>query len=406
MEGFLYNLFSDPDIIRLPRLLGFLQKPLAYFIARSRLAEYVSIGAALRDVAAALFVLFCRAPKSAAAYASIGGGSPIEAYTQAQADLVQAALRARGHASAQVYFAMRYWHPFTEEVLARVAADGVRRLVVLPLYPQYSVSTSGSSLKLLEDAFRARPDLWGPQRVAHTVVPSWYQRPGYVRAVAQLILREVQAFSEPEMAAGLHVLFSAHGVPQSYIAAGDPYQAQIEDCVRLVASEVAALLRDAPNRGATADSRFISPRTAQLLAGESTNKTFRSLPVMDATKTPPAAATSAAPPAPPSSAQPGQVQEITYHLSFQSRVGPVQWLRPYTDDTLRSLGGEQGVRNLVVVPISFVSEHIETLEEIDGEYRHLALMAGVTKWRRVPALNTDESFIADLVDLVVSGRSC
>jgi ferrochelatase len=133
VEGFLYNLFADPDIIRLPDILSGLQKPLAYFIAKKR------------------------APKSAAAYLTIGGGSPIVKYTREQASLIQSALSERGFDS-KCYFAMRYWHPYTEEVLDEMHKDGVNALVVVPLYPQYSISTSGSSLKLLQDIFLQQPE--------------------------------------------------------------------------------------------------------------------------------------------------------------------------------------------------------------------------------------------------------
>ena len=124
VEGFLYNLFADPDIIRLPSFLSLLQKPIAYFIAKRR------------------------APKSTAAYQSIGGGSPIVKYTNAQANLIQSALQQRGLRNAKCYFAMRYWNPYTEEVLEQMQRDGINTMVVVPLYPQYSISTSGSSLKV------------------------------------------------------------------------------------------------------------------------------------------------------------------------------------------------------------------------------------------------------------------
>ena len=156
VEGFLYNLFVDPDIIRLPPFLSFLQKPIAYVIAKRR------------------------APQSIAAYESIGGGSPIVMYTQAQADLIQAALCAKG-LDAKCYFAMRYWNPYTEESLEAMRKDGINSIVILPLYPQYSISTSGSSLKLLQDIFYQQPEIWGSDKVQHTVVPSWYYRRGYIR---------------------------------------------------------------------------------------------------------------------------------------------------------------------------------------------------------------------------------
>jgi protoporphyrin/coproporphyrin ferrochelatase len=140
VEGFLYNLFADPDIIRLPTFLSLLQKPIAYAIAKKR------------------------APKSSAAYLSIGGGSPIVKYTKAQADLIQASLISKG-LDAKCYFAMRYWNPYTEEVLDQMQKDEINTMVVVPLYPQYSISTSGSSLKLLEDIFYNQPEKWGPDKV-------------------------------------------------------------------------------------------------------------------------------------------------------------------------------------------------------------------------------------------------
>ena len=209
VEGFLYNLFADPDIIRLPSFLSLLQKPLAYFIAKRR------------------------APKSSAAYESIGGGSPIVKYTQAQADLLGQRLASLG-IEANCYFAMRYWNPFTEEVLEQIQKDKISTLVIVPLYPQYSISTSGSSLKLLQDVFFREPEKWGPDKLSHTVVPAWYYRKGYLNAMSGLILNEVAKYSIDEIKEGIHILYSAHGVPQSYIQAGDPYQRQIEECVRLI----------------------------------------------------------------------------------------------------------------------------------------------------------------------------
>jgi ferrochelatase len=239
---------------------------------------------------------------------------------------------------------MRYWYPFTEEALDEIRRDGINALVILPMYPQFSISTSGSSLRVLQEEFAKNAILYddGPQKMFHTVIPSWYDRPGYVKSVANLIQKELDSFTPQEIEEGTsvdqpiprHVLFSAHGVPASYIEAGDPYKSQIEDCVE----RIKALL-------------------------------------------------------------PSEEEGVKVHLSFQSRVGPVEWLRPYTDDVLPSLG-EQGVKNIVVVPISFVSEHIETLEEIDIEYRELAHESGITNWRRSPALNTEQSFIDDLADMV------
>ncbi|KAL7503501.1 hypothetical protein ACHAXN_001285 [Cyclotella atomus] len=315
VEGFLYNLFADPDIIRLPSLLSPLQSLVAFIISKRR------------------------APKSREAYNSIGGGSPILQYTKAQAELMTKALSERHGITAKAYIGMRYWYPFTEEALDQIRQDGINALVILPLYPQFSISTSGSSLRVLQEEFAKHSEFYGPKRMFHTVIPSWYDRPGYIKSVANLIKKELDSFTKEEMEESInsiprHVLFSAHGVPASYIEAGDPYKAQIEDCVS---------------------------RIKELL--------------------------------------PTEEEGVQVHLSFQSRVGPVEWLRPYTDDVLPELG-ERGVKNLVVVPISFVSEHIETLEEIDIEYRELALESGITNWRRTPALNTDATFIEDMADMV------
>ncbi|GBF99709.1 ferrochelatase [Raphidocelis subcapitata] len=306
VRPFLYNLFVDEDIIRLPPAVRFLQPLLASVIAA------------------------LRAPKSAEGYAAIGGGSPLRRITDEQAAAIRESLRRKGLEDAEVYVAMRYWNPYTEEALEQVVRDGIEKLVILPLYPQFSISTSGSSLRLIEALFRGDPAFGALQ---HTVIPSWYQRPGYVRAMADLIETELDGFPSPEEA---RIFFSAHGVPQSYVVeAGDPYKEEMEECVALIMGELAR--RGRPN---------------------------------------------------------------AHTLAYQSRVGPVEWLKPYTDDSIRELGAG-GCRSLLAVPISFVSEHIETLEEIDMEYRELAEESGVRHWRRVPALNTDASFIDDLADAVL-----
>jgi ferrochelatase len=136
------------------------------------------------------------------AYESIGGGSPIVKYTQAQADGIKLALESRGIEDVKCYFAMRYWHPYTEEVLDLMQLDERNTLVIVPLYPQYSISTSGSSLKLLQEIFYAKSNVWGPDKVAHTVVPAWYYRPGYLKVMAKLIIKELEKYSLEEMQQG------------------------------------------------------------------------------------------------------------------------------------------------------------------------------------------------------------
>ncbi|KAL6899760.1 hypothetical protein ACP4OV_006418 [Aristida adscensionis] len=305
VQPFLFNLFADPDIIRLPRLFRFLQKPLAKFIS------------------------VVRAPKSKEGYASIGGGSPLRQITDAQAEALRKALCEKD-VPAKVYVGMRYWHPFTEEAIEQIKRDGITKLVVLPLYPQFSISTSGSSLRLLESIFREDEYLVNMQ---HTVIPSWYQREGYIKAMATLIENELIKFPEPQK---VMIFFSAHGVPLAYVEeAGDPYKAEMEECIDLIMEEL-------EERG------IKNPCT----------------------------------------------------LAYQSRVGPVEWLKPYTDETIIELG-QKGVKSLLAVPISFVSEHIETLEEIDVEYKELALESGIEHWGRVPALGCESTFISDLADAVI-----
>ena len=167
------------------------------------------------------------------------------------------------------------------------------------------------------------------RKMEYTVIPSWYQHPDYLKAMADLITKELDKVSDPNQA---HIFFSAHGVPVSYVEeAGDPYQKEIEDCTRLIMKTL-----NRPN---------------------------------------------------------------DHTLAYQSRVGPVEWLQPYTEEALKELGAK-GIKDLLVVPISFVSEHIETLQEIDIEYREIATEAGVENFYRVPALDTHPVFIESLADLV------
>lgn len=297
---FLFNLFADPDIIRIP--FPWLQRPLAWLISTRR------------------------TKKSQENYRQIGGGSPLRQITEAQAQALGEQLASKGQ-PAQVYVGMRYWHPFTEEAIASIKRDRIERLVILPLYPQFSISTSGSSFRLLQRIWLEDPKL---DAIEYTVIPSWYKQPGYLQAMAQLIAQELESFENPD---SVHIFFSAHGVPKSYVEeAGDPYQQEIEECTALIMQTL-----NRPN---------------------------------------------------------------AYTLAYQSRVGPVEWLQPYTEDAIEKLGAE-GIKDLLVVPISFVSEHIETMQEIDIEYREVAEEAGIYNFGRVPALNTHPVFITGMADLVL-----
>jgi ferrochelatase len=300
VRPFLYNLFSDPEIIRLP--VRALQKPLAWLIAATR------------------------SRKSAGYYAQIGGGSPLRRITDEQAAALREELQRRGLA-ARVYLGMRYWHPFTAEALEQITRDGITELVVLPLYPQFSLSTTGSSLKELIALLNRRGGL---RHIRRRYITRWHTHEHYVRALAGQIAEEINKFPDPDPRR-VHLLFSAHSVPQSYIAEGDPYLRHTQETVRLVS----AALGD------------VSPA----------------------------------------------------HLSFQSKVGPVKWLEPSTAEKLRELGAA-GARQVLAIPVSFVSDHIETLYELDILYRKVAAEIGIPAYRRVPALNCAPSFIRALAELV------
>jgi ferrochelatase len=269
-----------------------------------------------------------RAPFSRSLYASIGGGSPLRVQTLAQADALRGELRRRGH-QWPVYVAMRNWRPNTASMLAQAERDGVTTLVALPLYPQYSYATTRSSvneLRRLLDASRFRTML--------RVVDEHCEEPSYIDALVDVTRRTLRFFEAP--AADVHLIFSAHGLPVSYITKGDPYLSHVK-------RTTAATL-----------SRLGHPGPA--------------------------------------------------HLSFQSRLGPQKWLQPSTDELLKELGAG-GARAVCIVPVAFVTEHVETLNEIDIQYREIARAAGIREFRRVCAVKCHPAYVrclADLADRAVS----
>lgn len=297
VEPFLCNLFSDPEILRFP-LAGLIRKPLARFIASRR------------------------APGVVEKYRAIGGKSPLREITERQGQALRAELGGE-EGGWSVHVAMRYWRPRAEEAARSVLASQARRIVVLPLYPQYCRATTGSSL---QDFFEALSSLVLNKFETFTV-PSWCDHPLYVEALAEGLREGL------ERQPGATVLFSAHGVPTRLIDGGDPYLSQVQTTVRAAAA------------------RF------------------------DGTP---------------------------WELAFQSRVGPVRWLEPSTPDALRRLAA-RGVTNVLVVPVSFVSDHLETLHEIDVEYRELAHSLGIARFGRCPSLNDRPSFIRCLAALARAG---
>lgn len=309
IRPFLTNLFLDPEIIKIP-----LPGPLGRLFPRRLFAEFVARR---------------RTPKVRPNYEAIGGKSPLVERSQEQAVALEAELNRRfaGTARFHVRLGMRYWHPFTVEAADEFKGMGIDHVFLLPLYPQYSRTTTGSSFKEWRNLNRDRFARYF--RVKS--VRDYFLHPRYIQAINDRIDATIAArFSEAERS-GLHLLFSAHGTPISDVEAGDPYSRQI---ARTMEAVMAARGHDHP-----------------------------------------------------------------YSLSFQSRVGPVKWLEPYTQDALARLGRE-GVRSLLVVPIAFVTDHIETLHELDIELRHEAEKAGITKYEVMLALNDTPVFIDALADLV------
>jgi len=298
VEPFLYNLFSDPDIIDFP-FARIARQPLARLIAARR-AKHV-----------------------AHHYAGLGGKSPLIENTMRQAAALEARLRQT--ADARVAVAMRYWHPFTAEAIAQLERHRPEEVVLLPLYPQYSKTTTGSSLH--EWTRRFQPNGWHPR--IHRV-DEFHQDRHYLEAVRQAIDLALREFRD---AGGVDFVFSAHSVPLAVVESGDPYQQQIERTVEAVWH-----LGGWPGRR---------------------------------------------------------------HLCYQSKLGASKWLRPSMHETIRQLAAE-GRRQVLVVPISFVSDHVETLHEIDIEHRAQARELGIEQYRMVPGLNDSPAFIEALAELVLA----
>jgi len=294
VKPFLFNLFRDPAILGLPA------------VARLPLAALIAL---------------TRAKAARANYALMGGASPLLAETEAQARDLAAALNAKlSGLEARVFVAMRYWDPFAEETAAEVAAFAPDEIVLLPLYPQYSTTTTASSLKEWFAVYR------GPGRTR--AVCCYPTARGLVAAHAEAIRTAWEAGGAP---ANLRLLFSAHGLPQKVVDAGDPYRAQVEATAAAIAA---------------------------------------------------------------------QLPEFTdWRVSFQSRVGRLAWLLPATDDEIRRAAGEG--RGVLIAPIAFVSEHVETLVELDHDYARLAARIGCAPYLRARTPGVAQAFMEELAETVL-----
>ncbi|MDP3261121.1 MAG: ferrochelatase [Thermodesulfovibrionales bacterium] len=321
VKPFLYNLFSDRKIIQLGP--PFLQKPLARLISTMR------------------------HKKTESYYRLIGGRSPILDITNAQAKALEEELNQSAEAQKRrsaevssfqtsrlpdfqtvfkVFVGMRYWHPLIEDVIPQIYNDGIRKLIGLSLYPQYSLATSGSTLsKFREAASKHSMEVF--------CTPAWYDHPLYIVALVDVIKKGIESFNSklqtPNSELNIHVLFSAHSLPEKFIDEGDPYVRHIERTIEDIVKQI----------------------------------------------------------------------PVKWHLSYQSKSGPVKWLGPSTNEKLRELAG-RNIKNILIVPISFVSDHIETLYEIDILYMQMAKDLGINL-KRTESLNTHPLFIEALKDIVI-----
>ncbi|WP_374654135.1 ferrochelatase [Dongia sp.] len=297
VKPFLFNLFNDRNIIGLPQ-------PMRWLVAK--------------------LISTRRAPVAAHVYAQMGGRSPILPNTQAQAAALHAALADTGE--VRCFIAMRYWHPFTEDVARAVKDWEPTEIVLLPLYPQFSTTTTASSQRAWDETAR-KIGLGAPRRL----ICCYPDEPGFVAALADITRQALAACAGEAPGAEPAIIFSAHGLPKKIVDAGDPYVAQVEASVGAVARELGL-----------------------------------------------------------ASAQ--------YRIAYQSRVGPLEWVGPATDATI--LAAARARRPIVVVPVAFVSEHSETLVELDIEYGKLAKANGAPAYVRAPTVSTHPAFVAGLARLV------
>ena len=290
VRPFLYNLFSDHDIIQIPRLI---QKPVAKLISIIRSKKVVKY------------------------YQMIGGKSPQKEQTLKQARALQEKLGNR----YKVVVAMRYWHPFTDEALKELLKESIEKIILLPLYPQFSTTTTGSSFNEFDRVYKILN-----LNIPIKKVVSYHNHPLYIEAMVKRIKDYIPDYKE------YYFLFSAHSLPLKIIEQGDPYQKQTEETVKLIMENF-----------------------------------------------------------------PG----IKHSLAYQSKVGFIKWLEPMTDKEIIRLSRE-GIKKLAVIPVSFVSEHSETLYELDIQYKDLAKEVGIKDFKRVPTLQTSDLFINCLNDLVLN----
>ncbi len=294
VEPFLYNLFCDPDIFKLP----FGQKLFAKIISSRR------------------------SPKVVEEYKLIGGKSPLNEWTELQRSMLEDSLRKNNY-DVDVHSAMRYWKPLTQETVIKVENGKYNKIILLPLYPHYSITTTGSS-------FHEWKRHYTHDTSKLVYVESYQTNEKYVAAINERIDDSLLKFPE-EVRKDVQLVFSAHGTPVSLVKNGDPYSHQIKETMNAV-------------------------MTARNNSHE-------------------------------------------YHLCFQSKVGPMKWLEPATAKMIEELAS-QNKKNLLIIPVSFVSDHVETLFELNIEYRHVAERVGIENYVVMTGLNDSKLFVDALKNIV------
>jgi ferrochelatase len=294
VEPFLYNLFCDPDIFKLP----FGQKIFAKLISNRR------------------------APKVIEEYKLIGGKSPINEWTEIQRKKLEIEIK-KIDPRADVFIAMRYWHPLTGATIKKIESGNYEKIILLPLYPHYSTTTTGSS-------FNEWNRKYNGDRSNLVFINSYHVEPAYISAINQRVDEALLEFPE-NVRNEVQLVFSAHGTPVSLVKKGDPYSNHIKETIEAVMKQ--------------------------------------------------------------------RNNSLEHYLCYQSKVGPMKWLEPATDTMIEDLVSK-GKKHLLIIPISFVSDHIETLFELDIEYRHIAEKCGVENYIVMKGLNDSALFINGLRDLI------
>ena len=296
MEPFLFNLFNDPAILNLPK---FLRYPLAKLIANRR------------------------APTAKKIYEELGGSSPILKLTQEQSSALELKLNQDDKLSKyRCFIVMRCWHPRAENVVKEVINYDPDEVILMPLYPQYSAATSGSSIKEWKDIC-----LKNNFKIKTSTICCYPTDENFIQAHKSEIMKKINNLKN------FKLIFSAHGLPEKNIKKGDPYQWQVEQSV----NKIVELLN---------------------------------------------------------------FEDLDWVLSYQSRVGPLKWIGPSTEDVI--VENSKLGKHIVLVPVAFVSEHSETLVELDIEYKELADKNGCKNYSRVSALGINEYYIKAMSNLIIN----